>query len=106
MLISHPGIADAAVIGVLQNDGVSESPRAFVVRQRKPSSVSGVTADEVRNLVRKNLAGYKALEAGVVFVEQIPRTPSGKIQRFKLAEMNSCSAITTNWKDQRGIRRE
>lgn len=68
-------------------DGSTEVPRAFVVRSRDPS-VSHLTAEEVYNYARQHLASYKSLDGGVVFVEEIPRTASGKIQRFKLSQMN------------------
>lgn len=87
VLLQHPGILDAAVIGV-NKDGVGEVPRAFVVRSRDPS-VRRLTGEQVYNYSRQQLARYKALDGGVVFVEEIPRTASGKIQRFKLSQMNS-----------------
>lgn len=68
-------------------DGSTEVPRAFVVRSRDPS-VNRLTAEEVYNFARQHLASYKSLDGGVVFVEEIPRTASGKIQRFKLSQMN------------------
>lgn len=78
---------DAAVIGV-NKDGVGEVPRAFIVRSRDPS-VRRLSGEQIYNYSRQQLARYKALDGGVVFVEEIPRTASGKIQRFKLAQMNS-----------------
>jgi hypothetical protein len=51
--------------------------------------VSRLTGEEVYNHARNHLARYKALDGGVIFVEEIPRTASGKIQRFKLSQMNS-----------------
>jgi acyl-coenzyme A synthetase/AMP-(fatty) acid ligase len=48
-----------------------------------------LTADEVYQFAKSQLAGYKALDGGVVFVTEIPRTASGKIQRAKLAQMNA-----------------
>ena len=68
-------------------DGTGEVPRAFVVRSRDPA-VSRLSAEEVYKFARQNLASYKALDGGVIFVEEIPRTASGKIQRFKLSQMN------------------
>lgn len=68
-------------------DGSTEVPRAFVVRSRDPS-VSRLTAEDVYDFARQHLASYKSLDGGVVFVEEIPRTASGKIQRFKLSQMN------------------
>ncbi|OQE44294.1 hypothetical protein PENCOP_c002G07832 [Penicillium coprophilum] len=87
VLLQHPAILDAAVIGV-HKDGVGEVPRAFVVRSRDPS-VRRLTAEQVYNHARQQLARYKALDGGVIFVEEIPRTASGKIQRFKLSQMNT-----------------
>ncbi|KAJ5107110.1 hypothetical protein N7456_003785 [Penicillium angulare] len=85
VLLQHPGITDAAVTGVNLRGG--EVPRAFVVRSRDPS-VNRLTAAEVYKFARERLASYKALDGGVIFVEEIPRTASGKIQRFKLSQMN------------------
>lgn len=92
VLLKHPCIVDAAVVGVKnensrQHDQVEEElVRAFVV-QRKTTTASRLTADEVYRFTRNQLASYKSLTGGVIFVEEIPRTPSGKVQRFKLVEM-------------------
>lgn len=67
-------------------------PRAFVVRAKIPQAQE-LTAEEVYNFSRSRLASYKALDGGVIFVEEIPRTASGKIQRFKLSQMNSYREI-------------
>lgn len=87
VLLQHPGISDAAVTGINLRDRSSEVPRAFVVRSLDPS-ISRPSAEEVYNFTRQRLASYKALEGGVIFVEEIPRTASGKIQRYKLSQMN------------------
>ena len=83
MLKQHDQIADAAVAGVLRADGITEVPRAYVVR-RPGSDTSALTAEAVYHFARTRLASYKALDGGVVFVDHIPRTASGKVQRFKL----------------------
>ena len=89
VLMSHPCIVDAAVIGCAKDDNVTEVPRAYIVRATDESGrCSKLTVDEVYTFARKHLASYKALNGGIVFVEAIPRTPSGKIQRFKLASMD------------------
>ncbi|KAL3472999.1 hypothetical protein BJX99DRAFT_204372 [Aspergillus californicus] len=95
ILLKHPGIEDAAVTGVTSKDGSTEVPRAFVVRSK---SLIGntLTAEEVYFFCRRQLASYKAIDGGVVFVEEIPRTASGKIQRFKLTQMNTYREIVSS----------
>ena len=89
VLLAHPHIADAAVIGALREDNVSEVPRAYIVRKADVDGRCGtLTAQEVYDFARGRLASYKALEGGVVFVDEIPKTATGKIQRFKLARMD------------------
>ncbi|KAH8202033.1 hypothetical protein TruAng_003788 [Truncatella angustata] len=82
IILQHPDILDCAVVGILSADHVTELPRAYVVgRNGRKESVLG---EEIYNLVRSRLVSYKKLAGGVTFLERIPRTPSGKVQRFKL----------------------
>ena len=83
VLMQHPLIADAAVAGVTLEDGVTEVPRAYIVR--KSGELSG---EEVYTFAKGQLATYKALEGGIFFVDSIPRTPLGKIQRYKLPDLS------------------
>ncbi|KAE8392228.1 hypothetical protein BDV23DRAFT_151845 [Aspergillus alliaceus] len=95
VLLKHPGIEDAAVTGVTSKDGSTEVPRAFVVRAKHPAGTQ-LTAEEVYMHCRRQLASYKALDGGILFVEEIPRTASGKIQRFKLSQMNTYREIVSS----------
>ncbi|OJJ50997.1 hypothetical protein ASPZODRAFT_21502 [Penicilliopsis zonata CBS 506.65] len=101
VLLQHPLIDDVAVIGVMSTDGTTELPRAFVVRSRTAPAAAQLTAADVYVFARRQLARYKAIKGGVIFVEEIPRTPSGKIQRFKLTQMNAyremVASLLTQW---------
>ena len=82
LLTSHPLIADAAVIGV-EGEG-TELPRAYVVADKKK-----ITEEGIQRFVKDNLATYKQLRGGVIFVPAIPKSPSGKILRKDLRAMAS-----------------
>ncbi|KAK2000973.1 AMP-binding enzyme [Colletotrichum falcatum] len=77
LLVTHPKIQDAAVIGV-DGEG-TELPRAYVVADK--TQVSG---EEIQKWVAEQVAGYKKLRGGVVFIDAIPKSPSGKILRKDL----------------------
>ena len=77
LLITHPNIDDVAVIGVPDLDA-GELPKAFVVRR------GNVTADAIMEFVAKKALPQKKLRGGVEFVEQIPKSASGKILRRML----------------------
>lgn len=79
LLLTHPGIADAAVVGVY-NDDNNEVPHAHVVRQRSATELS---EGEVMMYVAERVAPYKRVRA-VTFVDEVPRAASGKILRREL----------------------
>ncbi|XP_048585698.1 4-coumarate--CoA ligase 1 isoform X2 [Nematostella vectensis] len=74
LLVSHPHIADAAVIGI-PDDVAGELPRAFVVVKAE------ISEREILDFVTEHVAPEKKLRGGVEFVEAIPKTPTGKILR-------------------------
>jgi acyl-CoA synthetase (AMP-forming)/AMP-acid ligase II len=80
VLHSHPGVADCAVFGI-PDERAGERPIAAV--QLEPGAE--VQADELVELVATSLAGYKRLSA-VIFVETVPRLPSGKVLRRTLRD--------------------
>ena len=79
LLCGHPDVTEAAVIGV-PDDEFGARLRAFVVTR------DGAELDEdaVRGYVRQNLARYK-VPRDVVFVDQLPRNPTGKVLKRVLA---------------------
>lgn len=103
VLMLHPDILDAAVIGILHpKDETTETPRAYVVK------VPGSDVDlaDIKNHMSNYLARYKSLDGGVVFVDSIPKNPAGKILRKVLKERarselqsaRSTSKLAQSWK--------
>lgn len=78
VLLEHPAVADAAVIGARDADG-QEVPRAYVVRQPD----SALTADEVMEFVASKVAPHEKVRQ-VEFIDVIPKSSSGKILRKDL----------------------
>ncbi|KAE9970241.1 hypothetical protein BLS_005005 [Venturia inaequalis] len=82
VIVHHPEVTDAAVVGVQNSHGDSEVPRAYVVR--RPGS--SLTEEDVRKYSSEKLAKYKSLDGGVRFVDAIPKNASGKILKSLLRE--------------------
>ncbi|OAA73807.1 4-coumarate-CoA ligase 2a [Cordyceps fumosorosea ARSEF 2679] len=80
ILEAHPAVGDAGVIGVPYND--TEAPRAFVVLTPGAS----ISEQSLVDYVHAKVADYKKLRGGLVFVDAVPRSPSGKILRKQLRE--------------------
>ena len=73
LIMSHPAVADAAIIGV-PDDYAGELPRAYVVK--KPGTL--VNEDDIKKFLHPKIAPYKHLNGGVYFVESIPKSNTGK----------------------------
>ena len=78
LLITHPKVADVAVIGI-PDDEAGELPKAFVTTPPGES----VTLEEIQALVSENLVSYKQIRELEV-IEAIPKSASGKILRKDL----------------------
>jgi acyl-CoA synthetase (AMP-forming)/AMP-acid ligase II len=78
ILLSHPMIADAAVVP-FPDEEAGEVPKAFVVRR------GDVAAREIQQYVAERVAPYKKIRE-LEFIEQIPKSPSGKILRRLLVQ--------------------
>ena len=78
ILLRHPAVQEVAVVG-LPDPQWGESPHAFVVLQPGAS----VSEDELREFSRDNMAHFK-VPRGFHFVTELPKTATGKIQKFVL----------------------
>ena len=87
LLLTHPRIADAAVIPLADEDS-GEVPKAFVVPSGR------ITPEEVTRFIAERVAPYKKLRA-VEIVEEIPKSPAGKILRRVLIERQRTAATST-----------
>ncbi len=81
LLLTHPDIADAAVVGAYNEDG-NEVPHAFVVRR---PTADGPSENEIMLYVAERVAPYKRIRR-ITFIDTVPRATSGKILRRQLRE--------------------
>ena len=84
-LVQHPAILEAAVIGKQDTDGLTKT-KAFIVL--KPGQ--SLTHEEVKAFVKERLAPYK-YPRFIDFVPELPKTATGKIQRFRLRDLENAS---------------
>jgi benzoate-CoA ligase len=87
-LVQHPAVLEAAVIGKEDAEGLVKT-KAFVVLKEGSSA----TEDELKVFVKERLAPYK-YPRFIEFVGDLPKTATGKIQRFRLRERESAAGAT------------
>jgi acyl-CoA synthetase (AMP-forming)/AMP-acid ligase II len=93
VLLSHPQISDAAVIGLKKPDEPEvELPKAFVVK--KPGSAQ-LTEEVVKSFCKERLSKFKELTGGVSFIDTIPRNATGKALKRILREMVQADVKTS-----------
>jgi len=80
-LVKHPAVLEAAVVGREDSDRLVK-PQAFVVL-KDPAGAAGGLADELKGFVKDKIAPYK-YPRWIEFVTELPKTSTGKIQRYKL----------------------
>ncbi len=84
-LLEHPKVREAAVVGRADEDGLIK-PAAYIVA-KNAADACDATVEELKQFCKSNLAGYK-YPRWFAFVEQLPKTVTGKIQRFKLRQLD------------------
>ncbi len=82
-LISHPAVLEAAVVGKNDEHDLVK-PKAYIVL-KKDFAPSEELSKEIQGFIKKTLAPYK-YPRWIEFVKELPRTTTGKIQRYKLKE--------------------
>lgn len=80
LLTSHDKIDDVAVLGIFKKDLATEVPRAYVV-PRKGVQAGKELEDEIVQWLSSKVAQHKRLRGGVRFIDEIPKSVSGKILR-------------------------
>ena len=80
---AHPGVREAAVIGV-DDEKYGQRLAAYVVRE---SANGEVSEDDLRKHVKEQLAGYK-VPRDVVFLDELPRNDSGKVMKRELPDVS------------------
>jgi benzoate-CoA ligase family protein len=83
-LLAHPKVREAAVIGRADDNGMVK-PAAYLVLVN-PNDENDATARELQQFCKSHLAGFK-YPRWFYFVHEIPKTVTGKIQRFKLRQL-------------------
>src|SRR6266571_2365460 len=86
VLLAHPRVAECGVVG-MPDETRGQVVTAFVVLTDGPPGGPGLVA-ELQDLVRQKIAPYKYPRA-IEFLPSLPRTNTGKLQRFKLREMQA-----------------
>jgi benzoate-CoA ligase len=83
VLLRHELVVEVAVVGYRTAEGL-EKPRAFIVLD-DPAQASDGLKEEMKVLVQSELAIYK-YPRSIEFVDELPRTTTGKLQRYRLRE--------------------
>ena len=90
LLLNHPLVADSGVIGIYSEAQATELPRAYIVPKAPIGDMSDADKkkmiDEVSQWVASKVSNHKRLRGGIVLVDIIPKSPSGKILRKILRE--------------------
>jgi benzoate-CoA ligase len=82
-LMQHPAVLEAAVIGVNDDNGLTRAKAYVVLKDERDGGEA--LAETLKAFVKQQLAPHK-YPRQIVFLHELPKTATGKIQRFKLRE--------------------
>ncbi|KAE8312669.1 hypothetical protein BDV41DRAFT_538510 [Aspergillus transmontanensis] len=85
LLLHHPAVQDAAVLGVMDKDLQSEVPLAYITVKAGYSENTD-TASDILEYVKSRVIHYKHLRGGLIWIPTIPKSPSGKILKRALRD--------------------
>ena len=85
-LMDHPLVDDVAVIGIYDKENHTEVPRAYVVHRDGAKGGGDGDAQDIIKWTAEKVASHKRLRGGVRFIEEVPKSASGKILRRVLKD--------------------
>ena len=80
LLLSHDAINDVAVIGIYDKEQATELPRAYIA-VKSDVERNERTAQDIQTWLQSKVASHKRLRGGIRFIDEIPKSASGKILR-------------------------
>lgn len=86
LLQGHPLVKDAAVVGIFNKDIASEVPVAYVVLRNPTKAANERTAQILLRYVTDKTSYYKRLRGGIIWIDEIPKSTSGKLLKRVLRE--------------------
>lgn len=87
ILIQHPFVREAAVIGVFSADEATEVPRGVVsLKDAIQSEQRAWVSSSIDKFLAERVSNYKRLRGGVFIVDELPRNPTGKVLKKVLKE--------------------
>ena len=89
LLLTHPNVNDAAVIPI-EDEVSGELPKAYICLKVDDAS-QAVSTSDIQNWVKERVAPFKRLDGGVEFIDEIPKSSSGKILRRLLVDKSNSS---------------
>ncbi|KAF9413579.1 hypothetical protein BGZ76_005003, partial [Entomortierella beljakovae] len=87
LLQTHPNVLDVAVIPVYDESQATEIPRAYIV-PHDPKSADDACKKDIQEFIASKVAPHKKLRGGIVFVNEIPKSASGKILRKDVVKLD------------------
>jgi 4-coumarate--CoA ligase len=91
MLVQHPDVIDAAVCATYDDNQATEIPIAYVSLSETtlglPEHQKRSVLEAINTWIDGKVAGYKKIRGGVFHLQQLPKTPSGKLLRRELPIM-------------------